>query len=137
VRKSANRARPSQEADLADDCIYLGAATQTCGCFGDEAGASWVPVTMGGVGYPAPTRASSLLSEICTERGWCLPPGSDERVRAAIPDGVASIVDLLIRIELEIAPEMCESPTRRWLTQKVEDWLFDPRGHGASSGLPI
>ena len=58
-------------------------------------------------------------------------------MRAAMAGGTASVVDMLIRTELEIDPGMCDSPTRRWLTGKVEDWLFDPRGPGASSGLPI
>ena len=89
------------------------------------------------MGYPNATRMNSLLSQICTERGWCLAPGSDEHVREAVANGAASVVDLLIRTELEIDPTVCDATTRRWLAGKVEDWLFDPRGRGASSGLPM
>jgi hypothetical protein len=92
---------------------------------------------MGRVGYPDATRVNSLLSQICAERGWCLPPGSDELVRSTVADGDAAVVDMLIRTELEIDPVMCDAATRRWLTGKVNDWLFDPNGRGASSGLPI
>jgi hypothetical protein len=56
-----------------------------------------------------------------------------ERVRLAIPDGVDAVVDTLIRVELEIDPIMCEKDTRRWLRDRVADWLFDRRGRGASS----
>ena len=41
----------------------------------------------------------------------------------------------IIRSELEIDPALCEKATRRWLMNKVDDWLFEPRGRGASSGL--
>lgn len=89
------------------------------------------------MGHPGASRTNSLLTQICTERGWCLPPGSDELVRATIADGPAAVIDILIRTEMGIDPVMCDSATRRWLSEKVEDWLFDPVGRGACSGLPI
>jgi hypothetical protein len=72
----------------------------------------------GPVGYPDATRVNSLLSQICTERGSCLPPGSDENVRGVMADGATSVVAALIRTELESQPAMCDSPTRRWLTER-------------------
>ena len=89
------------------------------------------------VGYPNATRLNSLLSQLCTERGWCLAPDDHDRVRAAMQDGVDGVVDTIIRAELEIEPTLCDKHTRRWLSCKVDDWLFDPRGGGASSGLPF
>ena len=89
------------------------------------------------MGYPDATRLNSLLTQICTERGWCLSPDDGDRVRLTIPDGVDRVVDSIIRAELEIEPIMCDKDTRRWLRRKVNDWLFDPHGAGASSGLPL
>ncbi len=89
------------------------------------------------VGYPNATRVNNLLSQICAERGWCLPPDAEERVRRAIPNGADAVADTIIRAELQIDPIMCDKETRRWLTGKVCEWLFDARGRGASSDLPL
>ncbi len=93
---------------------------------------------MSPVSYPDPTRMNSLLTEICTERGWCIG-GAEHRaqVRQAVEAGADAVVDTLTRIEMEIEPVMLDRETRRWLRGKVVDWLFDPRGRGASSGLPL
>jgi hypothetical protein len=89
------------------------------------------------VGYPDATRVNSLLSQICVERGWCLPPEGGELVRRTIPDGIDAVVDAIIRVEKEMDPVLCDKETRRWLQRKVDDWLFHPRGRGASSALPL
>jgi hypothetical protein len=89
------------------------------------------------MGYPNATRVSSVLTRICVERGWCLSPEGEQRVRQAIPDGVEAVADTIIRIELEIDPVTCDKKTQRWLVGKLDDWLFDPCGPGASSGLPL
>jgi len=52
-------------------------------------------------------------------------------------DAVDGGVDTIIRAELGIEPIMCDKDTWRWLAGKVDDWLFHPRGRGASSGLPL
>jgi len=33
-------------------------------------------------------------------------------------------------------PVMCDRKVKAYLAQAVGDWLFDPRGRGARSGLP-
>lgn len=91
----------------------------------------------GGMAYPGATRVHSLLSEICREWGYCLPPGSDNQIRSAIPEGADAIVDLIIRIELGIEPIMAAKNTHRYLRGKVIEWLFDPHGRGVASGLQI
>lgn len=91
----------------------------------------------GAVGYPDATRVNSLLTEICRERGWCLPPDGAERVRKAVPDGIDTVVDTIICVEMEMDPVLCDKSTRRWLRGKVDDWLFHRAGRGASSGLPL
>lgn len=94
-------------------------------------------VTIPYVSYTNATRMNSLLSEICIERGWCLPPDGAKRVRQAIPDGIDAVVDSIIWVEKEMDPILCDKDTRRWLHGKVDDWLFHRRGRGASSGLPL
>jgi hypothetical protein len=89
------------------------------------------------VGYPDPSRVNSLFSQICIERGWCLPPEGGELVRQTIPDGIDAVVDTIIRVEMEMDPVLCDKHTRAWLRGKVDEWLFHPRGRGVSSGLPL
>jgi hypothetical protein len=90
------------------------------------------------VGYPDATRMNSLLTEICIERGWCIGGTEDRaRVREAVDAGADAVVATLIQIEMQMEPVMLDNETRRWLRAKVVDWLFDPRGRGASSGLSL
>ena len=83
------------------------------------------------------TRVHSLLTEICREWGYCLPPGSDDEIRSTVPQGADAVVDRIIRIELHIEPAMAAKDIQRYLRGKVVDWLFDPHGRGATSNLPI
>jgi hypothetical protein len=93
---------------------------------------------MSDVGYPDATRMNSLLTEICKERGWCIGGEHDRaRVQQAVDAGADAVVDTLIRVEMQMEPTMLDRETRRWLRGKVVDWLFDPRGRGALSGLPL
>jgi len=92
---------------------------------------------MSGVGYPNATRMNGLLSEICIEQGWCLAASGEAQVRQALGAGADAVVDTLIRVEMHMEPVMLDKETRRWLRGKVIDWLYDPRGRGASSGLPL
>jgi len=55
-------------------------------------------------------------------------------VERSLSDGIEALVDAIISSELELDPVLCDKATRRWLANKVDDWLFDPRGRGASSG---
>ncbi len=89
------------------------------------------------MGYQDATRLNSLLSQICEESGWCVAPADYDEVRRSIDFGAEAVVDTLIRIELEMEPIMCDKETRGWLRAKVVDWLFDPRGRAATSGLPL
>jgi hypothetical protein len=87
---------------------------------------------------PPATRVASLLTQICLSRGWCLGPVGDAIVRDALGDGLDAVVDALISEELELPdPAQCDGATRQWLSESVDDWLFAPRGRGATSGLPL
>ena len=76
----------------------------------------------------------ALLEELCTKYGWCLEP--DDRDRLLQSDGgVDAIADDIVAGELGDAG-LCDRKTRSWLTSLIDDWLFDPSGRGAASGLP-
>lgn len=45
------------------------------------------------VGYPNATRVNSLLSQLCVERRWCMPPNGEERVRQAMLHGLDAVAD--------------------------------------------
>jgi hypothetical protein len=77
----------------------------------------------------------ALLDELCVKYGWCLGP--DDRaglLQADAPDAEA-IADAIVDGELGDA-DVCDAKTRRWLIAMIDDWLFDPSGRGAGSGLP-
>lgn len=50
---------------------------------------------------------------------------------------VSEIVDRILRAEGIDQPEYYDTQTRRDFTQILNDWLFDPHGRGATSGLPL
>jgi hypothetical protein len=58
-------------------------------------------------------------------------------VEQAVDAGADAVVETLIRVEMQMEPVMLDRERRRWLRGKVVDWLFDPSGRGASSGLPL
>jgi len=79
-----------------------------------------------------------LLTKICVTRGWCLGSAGDDIVRNALDEGIEAVVDALICEELELPdPALCDSSTRRWLREAVDDWLFAPYGRGSNPGLPL
>jgi hypothetical protein len=78
------------------------------------------------------------LDEVCTKYGWCdvvMIPGAAEhfhRLVAAQADAY-QLADAILEAEGASAAH----PHRRQLRRLVEDWLFDPRGRGAHSALPL
>jgi hypothetical protein len=85
---------------------------------------------------PELSRTNALLWEICTKYGWC-----DVRFQAeafyevvASGGGADAVVDAILRAE----GAQLDHPHRDlYLQHVVEDWLFDPQGRGARSGLPL
>jgi hypothetical protein len=80
------------------------------------------------------SRLEALLAELCAEHGWCGAGREAEHIRGLGSDA-ARIVDAVLRAE-GVAPETARREDRALLTQRVEDWLIDPAGRGARSGLP-
>jgi hypothetical protein len=87
------------------------------------------------VGYRPVSRLDALLEEQCTRYGWCLDPSD----RAALVQDPAqdrdAIVESIIQAEFGEAG-LRDRERRTWLESLVDDWLFDPQGRGARSGLP-
>jgi len=82
------------------------------------------------------SRMQALLDELCVKHGWCLKPDDRAALVATRARDRDDIVDAIIRAEHGEAHAL-ERATPRWLAALVDDWLFDPRGRGAVSGLPL
>lgn len=84
------------------------------------------------------SRANRLLDEVCAKYGWCdvvMVPGAAEsflELVAAQADA-SQLADAILEAEGASAAH----PHRRQLRRLIEDWLFDSRGRGAQSGLPL
>jgi len=50
-------------------------------------------------------------------------------------DSAEEIADAVLIAE-GLDPAMCDRATRAALVEVVDDWMFDPQGRGAQSGLP-
>jgi hypothetical protein len=88
------------------------------------------------MGYRPVSRMDALLDELCVSYGWCL---GDEDRSALIADRARdrhAIADAIIRAEFGEAG-VGDDARRVWLLGLVDDWLFDRRGRGERSGLPL
>ncbi len=77
----------------------------------------------------------ALLEELCTKYGWCLEPDDRDSLLQSDTGDADAIADAIVAGELGNAG-LCDHRTRSWLTSLIDDWLFDPSGRGAASGLP-
>ena len=78
------------------------------------------------------SRREALLHYLCVRYGYC----SDLDV-AAMTDALSAeeVVEAVLVAE-GLDPAKCDAKTRASLAATVDDWLFDPHGRGAKSGLP-
>jgi hypothetical protein len=86
------------------------------------------------MGYRPVSRMDALLEELCARHGWCLREDDRNALVADPPREREAVVDSIIRAEFGDSAAL-DRDTRAWLTAVVEDWLFDPDGRGARSGL--
>ena len=93
----------------------------------------WEAVPMG---YRPENRMDALLDELCVTHGWCLSPQDKAALIAAEPRDREAIVDSIIRAEYGES-DVRSKDRRAYLMPIVDDWLFDPAGRGARSGLPL
>jgi hypothetical protein len=87
------------------------------------------------VGDRPASRTDALLEQLCTQYGWCLPKDDWTALLADTPHDREAVIDAIIRAEFGEAATR-DKDRRAWLTPIVNDWLFDPDGRGARSGLP-
>jgi hypothetical protein len=78
----------------------------------------------------------ALLYELCVEYGWCMSLEGSRAVQATDPRDRSAIADAIIRGEFGESG-LQDADTRAFLMPIVDDWLFDPSGRGARSGLPL
>jgi|LNFM01.1.fsa_nt_gb hypothetical protein len=77
----------------------------------------------------------ALLVELCIKHGWCLTPADHDALVMGGTGGSESIVRQILAAEFG-EDHIVDGRTRMWLEGLVDDWLFDPHGRGAGSGLP-
>lgn len=84
------------------------------------------------------SRTSRALNEVCANLGFCdvsMIPEAAAAFHGLVGSGAAAdeLVDAILDAE---GSARWASPHRAALRGVVEDWLFDPQGRGAQSGLP-
>jgi hypothetical protein len=85
------------------------------------------------VGWAPRTRREALLYELCSHHGYFgIGLSADELVDGLTAEDIADIV-----LRREGLNPAIDRRQRQRLIAIVEDWLFDPQGRGASSGLPL
>jgi hypothetical protein len=77
-------------------------------------------------------RMDALLEELCTQHGWCLGEHDWNALVAGTHDDRDAVAAAIVRAEFGQA----DAEREAWLAPIVDDWLFDPAGRGARSGLP-
>jgi hypothetical protein len=85
--------------------------------------------------------AEHVLTELCVNGGYCLPPERQERILADPPESADAFLDAVLAGELDrdamhISYDV-DKQTRKLLLAFITDWLFDDgQGRGTKSGLP-
>ena len=76
----------------------------------------------------------ALYEELVVKWGWFSPSDAEGLLSMSVADR-EEVIDAILRAEYG-NPHAAENATRRRVGALVDDWLFDPSGRGASSGLP-
>ena len=81
------------------------------------------------------TRTDALLWEVCVKYGWCDVRYEADAFRELVSSGAdaGALVDAILRAE---GAALTHPHRAQYLEGLVADWLFDPDGRGARSGLP-
>lgn len=87
------------------------------------------------MGYKPTTRIDGIFDDLIVTYGWGMY-GDSSPLRRNPPETLDQFVDELLRIDGRI-PEVALREDRRFLESVVNDWIFDPFGRGAKSGLPL
>lgn len=85
------------------------------------------------MGYRPKSRREALLYELCARGGYCSTGLTVDDLTAEL--NANEITDMVLRRE-GLDPVLCDRKQSACVLHMVQDWLFDPRGRGAKSGLP-
>lgn len=85
---------------------------------------------------PEKSRTNALLWEACVKYGWCDIRYEAEAFQRLVASGANAdaLADAILHAE---GAELDHPHRSEYLQHLVEDWLFDPDGRGARSGLPL
>jgi hypothetical protein len=84
------------------------------------------------VGHRPKSRREALLYELCARGGYCSAGLTvDDLTDELAADQIAEMV-----LRGEGLDPVIDGQQRDQVARTVNDWLFDPHGRGATSGLP-
>lgn len=92
-----------------------------------------VGATLRAVGYRPKSRREALLYDLCTVSGYCSTGLTADDLTSEL--SAVQIAEMVLLGE-GLDPVMDEK-RREQVARFVRDWLFDPRGRGVKSGLPL
>lgn len=81
------------------------------------------------------SRIDGMFYELVAKYGWGMY-GDSSALRTDPPETVELFVDQLLTIDGR-DPELVTRRDRQLLRTIANDWVFDPSGRGAKSGLPL
>ena len=86
------------------------------------------------VGIRPTSRREALLQEVCAKSGFCNGVDADDLVEGLGRDEIVRMVFVAEGFQPDSA--MWQRTLREPMERMVDDWLFNPNGRGAKSGLP-
>lgn len=84
------------------------------------------------MGVKPNTLREALLEELCAQQGFCSTGLTPEDLTESLT--AQEIAEMVLAGE-GLDPQI-DSRSRDMIARTVSDWLFDPDGRGARSGLP-
>jgi hypothetical protein len=77
----------------------------------------------------------AALIELCVKYGYCIPDEKAHPLLGDVPDDADAFLAAVLAADGR-DPALVDKRERQELRGVVCDWLFDPQGRGAKSGLP-
>jgi hypothetical protein len=84
------------------------------------------------MGFRPRTLREALLYELCVRQGFCSAGLTPEDLTESL---TAREIAEMVLVGESLDPPLNEK-MRNSVERQVSDWLFDPQGRGARSGLP-
>jgi len=85
------------------------------------------------MGYRPSSRREALLHELCARGGYCSTGLTVDDLTDEL--SADEITEMVLRGE-GLDPGLTDRKQSAGVLRTVQDWLFDPQGRGAKSGLP-